>query len=154
MVIGNTSFISDSVKYIRDTLASGIVDPLSSARPQGQRFVMTSYPQRNTTYPIITVRVTGVSQVQQLGFYQTGMVVKIPVEVRVWARNQKEKDTTSEQVYSFLRNNQYQGQSGTTASLDFGIYDLRLTGMVDVDEDGDNAVKSKVMYFDYNAILT
>lgn len=149
-MVSTTTFLSDATKFIRNDLSSNITDPISSSRPSGQRFVMTSYPQKPVTYPIITVKQTGPSDDKRLGARSTLKWTTVPIEVRVWARNEKEKDTLAEQVINRLRSNQF----GAGSSSDIqGMHDFELTNSVPVDEPGTAGIKSMVMQFSYKFIL-
>ena len=141
--ISGPTFISDTLIFTRDILRSNITDPLSR---NGSLFVFTSYPQEDVKYPIITVKENGFSQVQRLGMQSEAAEMRLPIEVRVWARNEKEKDTISQNVYHFLKGAQFGAGSITT---DAELHDFTLTSTVNVDEDGRGAIKSKVMEYSY-----
>jgi hypothetical protein len=151
MAISASTFISDTIKFVRDRLDANITDPISAARVGRERFVMTSYPMRGTKYPIITVREAGISQNSQLGMQSEATYINFPIEIRIWARNEKEKDFLSQEVYEYLRTNQLAGSNG---NVEEGLFDFDLTNSVNVDEDGDNAIKSRVMTFAFNEIIT
>ena len=143
------TLISDSVKFLRNDLSDNITDPVT--RATDERFVMTSYPQRSVRYPIITVRNEGVQEVQKTGFKSELKWVKLPMEVRVWARNEKEKDELTEQVLNRLRVNQFDG--GSASSDDFELHDFKILNVVHVDEPNENGkqgVKSSVIHLSFN----
>ena len=73
------------------------------------------------------------------------MQVVLRIEVRIWARNVKEKDELTEQVFNQLRTNQYGSGSTTEATL----YGFEQVGITDIDEQGDDTPKSKVMIIKY-----
>jgi len=149
-MVSTATFISDSVKLIRDSLQAGIIDPITSSRVGRERFVMTSYPQRGVRYPIITVKAMSIKHLQRLGFQSEATYVRLPLEVRVWARNEKEKDELTEQVYNYFRDNQL---TGTDLSGN-GLNDFKLDNMVNVDEDGESGIKSKVIEVSFAVVLT
>jgi hypothetical protein len=150
MAIATSTYISDSVKLLRDSLQTALTDPIASSRSGRERFVMTSYPQRGVKYPIITVKSMNIKHIQRLGFQSEATRVRADFEIRIWARNEKEKDELTEQVYNYLRDNQL---TGTDLSGN-GLNDFTLNSMVNVDEDGENAIKSKVIVVSYSIILT
>ena len=150
MVLASATFLSDTIKFIRDRLDASITDPLSASRVGRERFVMTSYPKRNVKYPIITVQHMGTSQIQRLGMQSEGVQIRMPMEVRIWARNIKERDEITEEVYTFLRTNQF---DGATSSTGFNIHDFSLNSRVSVDEPGTQGIKSSVMEYSYFAIV-
>lgn len=152
MVLQTSTFISDSLKFIRDDLGSNIVDPISGSRATNERFVMTSYPKRAVNYPIVTVKSAGISDDHRLGMRNTGTWTSMLIEVRAWARNEKEKDALTEQIINRIRSNQF-GTSGGSISDDFGLHDYKLMSVVSVDEDGEAAIKSSVMEFEFKTVL-
>ena len=56
MAFTSSTFLADTLLFIRNFLDSNITDPISGSRAGRDRFVMTSYPQRDVKYPIITVK--------------------------------------------------------------------------------------------------
>ena len=148
MTINQTTFLSDTVKFIRDNLSSNITDPISSSRVGRERFVMTSYPQRPVKYPIITIIGT-MQDATSLGMGSESMKVVLRLEVRIWARNVKEKDELTEQVFNQLRTNQI----GTGSTTEATLYGFEQVGVVDVDEPGEDNPKSKIMTIKYFYIL-
>ena len=139
-MVAKETFLSDTVKFIRNDLDSNITDPLVSSRTGRERFVMTSYPHRSVKYPIITV--LGVlDSAGALGMRSSIMQYIISVEIRVWARDVKEKDELIEQVVERLRGNQFGASSLNNAKL----HGLELTSMIDVDEPGKGNPKSKII---------
>ena len=143
-MVNASTLLSDTVKFIRDDLSTNITDPLVSSRVGRERFVMTSYPQRPVKYPIITI--TGTMQnASSLGMASESMKVELRLEVRIWARNVKEKDELAEQVFDRLRTNQM-GTGSTTAGY---LYGFEQVGMTDIDEQGDDTPKSKIIIIKY-----
>ena len=148
MPVASATLVADSVKLIRDDLSTNITDPISAARTGRERFVMTSYPSRPVKYPVITVRAMNVAEVKRLGMSAEQMMVSIPLEIRVWARNEREKDELTEQIYARLRVNQLGAGSTTTNSL-FDQKWLSSVNVDEADENGQGGVKSRVMEFEY-----
>ena len=116
MALASATFIGDTVKFVRNFIDNNVTDPISAKREARQRFTMTSYPQRTTKYPIVTVKAENISQEKSLGQQTEQVWMRVPVEVRVWARDVKERDELSQEVYTALRENQY----GTGSSTEFG----------------------------------
>jgi len=138
--VNSSTFITDLIILIRDKLKNNIDDPLN--RPASQKFVMTSYPQSAVTYPVITVTDTGSTQEGKLGMGSQGTIMRLGIEIRVWARNVKERDTIFDEVHDWLRTNQIYGDDLNEANL----YDFNLSSVVNVSEPD---VKSKVMEVTY-----
>ena len=138
--VNSATFISDLIILIRDNLKNNIDDPLH--RPANQKFIMTSYPQTAVLYPVITVTDTGSRQEGKLGMGSQGTVLRLGVEIRVWARNVKERDTIFNEVHEYLRINQITGDDLNDANL----YDFNMDSVVNVSEPD---VKSKVGEFTF-----
>jgi len=147
MAFTAATFLSDSVIFMRDELNDNITDPESSARADRDRFVMTSYPKRGVKYPIITVKLENARIDRRTGMQSEGIWTIIPFEIRIWARNEKEKDELTEQVITFLRQNQF----GSGGSVEFELHDFTWLSSFDVDEDGIEAVKSRILQIQYKA---
>jgi hypothetical protein len=143
-MVNSSTLLSDTVKFIRDDLASNITDPIASSRVGRERFVMTSYPKRPVKYPVITVIGT-MQDANSLGMGSESMKVALRLEIRIWARNVKEKDELTEQVFNQLRTNQLGANSSTSAYL----YGFEQVGVTDIDEEGDDQPKSKIMIIKY-----
>ena len=136
--VNSSTFITDLIILIRDKLKNNIDDPLN--RPASQKFVMTSYPQSAVTYPVITVTDTGSTQEGKLGMGSQGTIMRLGIEIRVWARNVKERDTIFDEVYDYLRTNQLEGDDLTAANL----HDFTMNSVVNVPE---KDIQSKVGEF-------
>lgn len=147
-VTGSLSFVRDSTLLVRQIIEDGVVDPISSDRSGRDRFVMTSYPNRSTKYPVITIRSTDVSDSRRLGLASEQTLMTLPFEVRLWCRNESEKDGLVGSVYSQLRLAQL--APGTIGSALFGF---QLNSSVNVDEVvGEQAIKSKILECQYQFI--
>lgn len=146
-MVDSTKILSGTILFIRNTLRTNITDPITSTRPVGEKFVMTSYPKRDTTYPIITVRgkVTGD---QRLGQQSEKALVTLGIEVRIWARNEKEKNELFDSVYNHLRTNQYPITTAGTSTNET-LFDFRLEFANDLDNPGDEGIKSKICQYRY-----
>ncbi len=143
--IQSSTFVADTVNYIRDKLNTNITDPITSVRAGNEKFVLTSYPQRPVKYPIITIVDSGISQPLRLGMQSDGTAITLPLEIRIWGRNVKERDELFDAVYDYLRTNQFSGDDITGANL----HDFKLNSVVNVDELGEAGIKSKVVEVQY-----
>jgi len=140
--VNNSTIRSDTTIFLRDRLKNAISDPIAAKRSASSSFVMTSYPQREATYPLITVKVKNMEQFQRMGMQSESTSVGILVEIRVWGRNVKERDELGDDVYEFLRTAQY----GTPSTVDANLHDFNLLSSVLVDEPD---VKSLLMEINY-----
>ena len=116
VLVSGATFLADTVNLLRDKLKNHVTDPLSNERPVNQRFCMTSYPQKAVLYPIITVVDRNITQPQRLGMGSEGTLLYITMEIRIWARSVKERDELFDEVYTYLKNNQYDDDTGLIAS--------------------------------------
>lgn len=139
------TFIRDALFFIKNSLASGVTDPISNKRGNSSKFVMTSYPEREVKYPLITVKLINY-EAERAGMQTNAMDVLMNVEVRVWARNQKEKDELFNDCYVVLRNLQF---TATTGSIANNLYEFTMSSAVEVDEEGERGIKSRVGQFSY-----
>ncbi len=140
--VSPATMVADTVNFIRSNLDSNITDPIASNRPSSDRFVRTSYPIKAVNYPVITVVDTGTSQIARLGMQSEETSVRIPVEIRVWARNVKERDTIADEIYNYLRTNQFSDDDITGANL----HDFTMSSTTNISEPN---VKSKIMEVSY-----
>ena len=146
-------FISDLTLYIRDVILTYVTDPIASTRPSGEKFVMTSYPQRPVTYPIITVRSMNTDDLGSLGMQSELMFVRPEIQIRIWARDEKEKDGLTQNVINTLRTNQFPSSS-TGTSTNANLYDFRILSMTNSEEmKGEQNIKSKIITIRYAFIL-
>jgi len=70
----------------------------------------------------------------------------VNIEIRIWARNQKEKDDLANQVYKKLRDLQFTASTGSEVN---GIHDFTLNSATEVDEPGEGNPKSRIMQVRY-----
>ena len=90
-MVATATFIRDILYFLKNDLTSNITDPLSGKRSANSKFLMTSYPQREVEYPIITIKLMN-RQATRAGMQTTAMDVILQIEIRIWALNQKHKD--------------------------------------------------------------
>lgn len=143
-MVAITTFIRDILNFIKTDLLENIADPIISKRKGKSAFIMTSYPQREVQYPLITLKVTN-QEGARAGMQVTTMDVRATLEIRVWARNEKEKDDLATKVYDRLRSIQFTDDGSTEA----GLHDFRLISMNEVDEDGEQGIKSRILQIIY-----
>jgi hypothetical protein len=138
------TLLRDILYFLKNDLSANITDPLN--RTNGIGFIMTSYPQRNVKYPVITIKCTNL-KAPRSGMQTTLQDITITIEIRIWARNEKEKDTLFNQVMSRLTNIQFTASTGSVAN-DFHNFDI-LSG-IEIDEEGDGGIKSRILQIKYN----
>ena len=146
-MVDSTKVLSGTILYIRNTLRTNITDPEQSTRPSNEKFVMTSYPRRDVMYPIITVR-GKINGDQKLGQRSEKHLVDIRIEVRIWGRNEKEKNELFDSVYNKLLTNQYPMDTAGTSTNET-LFDYGIDFANDLDDPGDEGIKSKICQFRY-----
>lgn len=149
--VSSSTFLADTIILIRDKLRTNITDPISSKRPTGQKFLHTSYPKRTVTYPIITVTDRGIIQPQRLGMASEGTILTMDIEIRIWSKAVKERDELTQEVYEYLRTNQLDTNTGLS---DSGLHDFSLSSAVNVDEEGEAGIRSKVCEYRFLVIIS
>ena len=145
MTVSSNTFIRDVLFFIKNSLTTGVTDPITATRNSQSAFIMTSHPQRFVEYPLITIKLTNQSAVSA-GMQTNAMDVVISIEIRVWARNQKEKDELANDCYIVLRDLQFTASTGSVANY---LYDFELLSAVEIDEDGTNQPKSRILGIQY-----
>jgi len=146
-MISSSTFLSDVILFIRNTLRSNLDDPLS--RTNGIGFVMSAFPKRATKYPVVTIQQSNIDT-KKLGMQSEKQWVKFSIEVQVYARNSKEVDEITQDIIDTLRTNQF-GTSSTDAEE---IHGLNITSIVPiVDVEGANTIHRKVITLNYTVIL-
>lgn len=148
MAIATSTFLQDTILFLRNHLRTNVTDPIS--RSSGIGFVMTSYPKREVQYPIITIKNTGMNT-RKLGIGSEVVWIDMTIEIRVWGRNAKECDDLTQDTINSLRSAQY-GTGGTDEEEIFGFTLLSSNSVVE--SEGDNSIHSKVMSYSYKAILS
>lgn len=147
------SVYSDSMIYFRDVLSSNVTDPISGSRPSNSRFVMTSYPQKNAVYPMVIVQ-DGNMVDNRLGMQSEASLIKQEIIITVDARNVKERDEISQNIYNFMRLNQYGAGSET---VNFGFHDYRLVSSVNLQKAGEQGtntrLQTKLMTYEFFTVI-
>lgn len=145
MTVESATFVRDTLYFLKNDLSSNITDPISGSRPGNSAFVMTSYPVRQAVYPIITIKATNYNAVRA-GMQTNAMDMTMTIEVRVWARNTKERDTIFTSVLNRLRQIQF---TVGTGSVDNNLHNFNMPSATEIDEEGEQGIKSKVIEFTY-----
>lgn len=144
MVVSSANFIADVLYFIKTDLVSNVTDPITTSRNPESKFIMTSYPQRVVQYPLITIKLIN-QEAKRAGMQIEAMDVLINLEVRIWARNQIEKDRLANLVYKRLRDIQFTA-GGTELN---NLHDFQLLSAVEIDEPGEGSPKSRILQIKY-----
>lgn len=147
MAVTTATVISSTVLFIRDRLRSNITDPLS--RTSGIGFVMSGYPKRTAQYPIITVRKSDLDFGPRLGMQIEAYYATVQLEIRIFARNEKERDELTEQVLTYLNSNQFPYTTSNT-STQVNLHDFQITSCLNVDEmESEGGILSSIIMAQY-----
>jgi len=147
--VSTNTYLSDTIILLRDSIRDNVTDPIASSRPANETFCRTSYPQRPVTYPIITIRDVNQSTTR-LGIGSELHLVTFTIEIRIWARNVKERDELTQEVINHLRSTYF---SGASPKVEANLHDFEVLSAVNVDEPGDGGIKSKVIEIQYSFVL-
>jgi len=146
--VNSATMIHDLTLLLRNLLDDNLTDP-KAPRASGEKFVMTSYPDRKLTYPVVTVQIGGMTDTS-LGMRSEDTQVNLSWEIRVWARDVKQRDEIADQVYQFLRT----FQTGTDEFIDQGLFDFSLDSSTLVDEQGPKGLHSRILEGSFNFVAT
>jgi len=144
MSVQASTIIRDVLYTIKNDLRNNITDPIQSSRTPISGFIMTSYPQRVVQYPLITIKLTNASATRA-GMQTSAMDYVINLEIRIWARNQKEKDELFTAVLERLRNIQF----SVGGTVDADIHEFSALSGVEIDEEGKGKPKSRILEVQY-----
>lgn len=147
-MVNKTNLVADVLFFIKDDLDGQITDPISSTRGSNSKFIMTSYPSRAVKYPLITIKCTNIEAVRA-GMQTTTQDITLSLEIRVWARDEKEKETIYTAVLNRLANIQF---TSSTGSVENSLCDLLIASSVEVDEPGESGaqtIKSRILSLQY-----
>ncbi len=148
-MVVKTNLVSDVLFYIKTDLRSNITDPLSIGRATNSQFIMTSYPQHAVQYPLVTIKMVDINAVRA-GMQTTNQDFLLTLEVRIWARNEKEKEEIYTAVINRLANIQF---TATTGSIANDLFNFNITSSVEVDSEGESnaqVIKSRILQIIYN----
>ena len=148
-MVVKTNLIADVLFYIKNDLKVNITDPISSGRATNSQFIMTSYPQRAVQYPLVTIKISDIIAARA-GMQTTNQDFLLTIEVRIWARNEKEKEEIYTEVINRLANIQF---TATTGSIANDLFNFNITSSVEVDSEGESnaqVIKSRVLQITYN----
>lgn len=146
MAIQSQTFVKDIFEFLKTDLLNNVEDPLAvnGIRASDSDFVLTAYPKKQVQYPIITLKITNMTA-QRAGMQTTAIDTKVRLEIRIWARNTKERDTIFQDVLNRLKNIQFT----TTGSAITGLHDFNMLSAIEINEEGDNTPKCKLVTVEY-----
>ena len=146
-MIAKDTIVADTLFFIKDDLDGQITDPISTKRSSKSKFIMTSYPVRPVQYPLITIKCTNIEMVRA-GMQTTSQDITLSIEIRVWGRNQKEKEEIATDVLNRLSDIQFT----SSGSVDNNLHDLLIESAIEIDEPGEpgaQTLKSRILSIIY-----
>lgn len=133
----------DLLNFLKTDLTSNIDDPIANRGKS--HFIMTSYPQRPVKYPIITIKIINL-EAPRAGMQTTALDIKMTIEIRIWARNEKEKDDLYTAIFNRLGNIQFIDNG----SINNDFHDFNILSSVEIDEPGESGIKSRILQIRYS----
>lgn len=137
------------VLFFLKTNIDDITDPITS-RTDTSKFVMTSFPERNVQYPLITIEVSNIEE-SRAGMQVTTMDILLTVNIRVWSKSVAQSDQLAQEILDNLANLQFTASTGSVAN-DF--HDFNIGSVIRVDEPGKGAIKSRIIQLTYKFFNT
>ena len=151
--ISTNTFLADTIVFLRDDFLNNITDPISATRPSVQKFVMTSYPVRGVTPPMITIKYLSTRDKDRLGMQSNLHWYNLDFEVRIWAKGVAQRDEISQQVINRIRSNfQPADTSGTYTNVGLTAESSVVLNTIDIDEPG-TGIHSRIVQMRVSFIL-
>lgn len=141
--------IRDVLFFLKDDFTSNITDPISSSRGNTSKFIMTSFPEREVKYPLITLEVSNY-EATRAGMQTTNMDITLSIEIRIWSLSVTQSDQLAQQIADRLSDIQFTG----SGSIDNDFHDFSIDSMVRVDDPGERGTKSRVFQINYKFFST
>jgi hypothetical protein len=143
-MVSKSTILTDVYSFLKTTLST-ITDPIASKRGNSSKFIMTSYPQREVMYPLITIKCTNF-EAPRSGMQTTAQDIKLTIELRIWARNEVEKDGLFIGVQNALDAAQFTASTGSVAN---NLHNFDVLSGIEIDEPGEQGIKSRILQIKY-----
>ena len=140
-----STIIKDLLFFLKNDLDLNITDPVSSSRGSSSKFIMTSFPEREVKYPLITLEVNNY-EATRAGMQSTNMDVTLAVEIRIWSKSVAQSDKLTQEILDRLADIQF---TTTTGSIANDFHDFNIASAVRVDEPGQGGIKSRIIQLNY-----
>ena len=138
------TLIKDILSFLKTELLDNIDDPIANKRSSKSLFVATSYPQSDVQYPCITLKCKNFVA-KRAGMQTTLQDITLSIELRIWARNQKEKDAIFAEVNDLLAREQFT----INGSVNNDFHNFNVLSGIEIDEEGENTPKSRILQLNY-----
>jgi len=145
MAAARSTLYRDLLFFLKGTLTTNITDPVSSARGSSSAFVMTSYPEREVKYPLITLGIVNTEE-RRAGMQTTAMDITLTVEVRIWSKSVAQADKLTQNILDHLADIQFT----VSGSVNNNFHDFGITSTVPVNEPGKGGIKSRIIQLNYS----
>ena len=135
----------DLLFFLKDQLSTNIEDPIDATRGNSSAFIMTSYPEREVKYPLITLEITNVEE-SRAGMQTTAMDINLSVEIRIWSKSVAQSDKLAGEILDQLANIQFTNETGSVENY---FHDFNVGSVIRVDEPGKGGNKSRIIQLSY-----
>ena len=82
---------------------------------------MTSFPEREVKYPLITLEVNNIEEARS-GMQTTAMDILLTVEIRIWTKSVAQSDKLTQEILDLLADIQFTGTGSIANDFhDFGV---------------------------------
>lgn len=142
--------IRDILFYLKNDFDSNITDPISATRASKSKFIMTSFPERQVQYPLITLELANY-EATRAGMSSTNMDIQLTIEIRIWSLSVAQSDQLAQNILDRLADEQFTSSSGSIAN-DF--HDFSIGSVNRVDEPGERGIKSRIIQIGYKFFST
>jgi len=136
--------IGDVLYFLKSLISSNVTDPLTSTRGNNSKFVMTTFPEREVKYPLITIEVTNIDE-KRAGMQTTAMDISLNCSIRIWSLSVTQSDKLCQEILDLLADKQFT----TSGSIDNEFHDFNITSVNRVDEPGKEGTKSRIIQLTY-----
>jgi len=147
-MVNRDTIMQDVLLFIKKDLNNNLTDPLSSTRTPKSQFVMTSYPANPVNYPIVTLKIINKESLR-VGMQSSLQDITLTLEVRIWARNEKEKETIYQEASLRLAEIQFTDTTGSIANNIHDYNELSATEIAEEGQPGAKVIKSRIMQIQY-----
>lgn len=138
------TLFSDLVIFLKEMIELNVEDPIQGTRSEDSRFVMTTFGERFTQYPLVTIEITNSNQ-SRAGMQSTRMDIELDVDIRIWSKSVTQSDKLTQEILDLLANEQF----SVYGSVYNDFHDYQINSVNRVDEPGKGGVKSRIIQLNY-----
>lgn len=134
----------DLLSFLKEDLSTNIVDPISG-RGKTSKFVMTTFPEREVKYPLITLEIVDTEEVRA-GMQTTAMDILLTVDVTIYSKSITQADKLTQEVMDRLADIQFVDNTG---SIDNDFHDFQIVSCIPTNFPGKGGIKSRTIQLNY-----